>query len=357
MPSPYPLAINGNDRIFFLEGDDSSSPAILSWQLEGQGRYLASSPDRAILFRSFDLPNDDGASSGWVESFRWDRNFELTRISQSTTEGSTPCHLAVHPSGRMVAVANFRAHGRPGGPGAGSQGSVSIRPVETDGQLSPHAQTLRYPGSSVHPERQTNSHPHMVAFDPSGQWLLVPDLGLDRIHLHRVLPSQEGVEEQPRSLTAPVGSGPRHAVFHPSGRHFYVVTEMGNTILRFTFDPSTGEASLVNETSAQTPDGQGGGSADIGITPDGRTLCSSLRRDNLLAVFPLDLQTAAPGKPFHQHLDPTPTHLKVLDNEVWVPSSQEKRIRRFRLSPRNDPLEELTPVENIPAGGPIVSLA
>ena len=37
----------------------------------------------------------------------------------------------------------------------------------------------------AHKTEQLSSHPHDVAFDPSGRFVLVPDKGLDRVFVFR----------------------------------------------------------------------------------------------------------------------------------------------------------------------------
>ena len=62
------------------------------------------------------------------------------------------------------------------------------------------------------PERQDASHPHGVLVDPSGRFVLVPDLGADLVRIFRICPTTGQLEEQQPLAVAP-GSGPRHAVF------------------------------------------------------------------------------------------------------------------------------------------------
>ncbi|KAL4879032.1 Lactonase, 7-bladed beta-propeller-domain-containing protein [Aspergillus karnatakaensis] len=62
------------------------------------------------------------------------------------------------------------------------------------------------------PSRQDAPHPHGVVVDPTGQFLLVPDLGADLIRIFHIHPVTGHLTAQ-ESLVIPAGSGPRHAVF------------------------------------------------------------------------------------------------------------------------------------------------
>jgi len=293
------ILVNSADRLAIVRlGRPAAEPAVTEG-LKGRGRAVAFSPNQKVLLRCYDLPEVEDRPSGRIEAFRIGSDDSLEPLGQAATGGATPCSMAVHPSGRFVAVAHFRAFGRNGGPGAESRGSVSIHPVGDDGVPRDAAQRMEYDGTSVHPTRQSNSHPHMVRFHPSGKWMLVADLGIDRIHVHRVIEATGEVQPAVHSVQAPPGTGPRHFVFHAAGRHFYVITEMSNEVLHYQFTPETGEAQLKTRITARTADGRGGAGADIVSDPAGRWLCASLRKNSLLALFSLDEANATPSRPSH----------------------------------------------------------
>lgn len=92
------------------------------------------------------------------------------------------------------------------------------------------------PAPGPNPERQDAPHPHGVVVDPSGQFVLVPDLGADLVRIFRISPITGQLEAQ-QPLTVAPGSGPRHAVFWVpnkaglsplKGVRFYLVTELDN---------------------------------------------------------------------------------------------------------------------------------
>ncbi|THC90995.1 hypothetical protein EYZ11_009544 [Aspergillus tanneri] len=101
-----------------------------------------------------------------------------------------------------------------------------------------HCQTFTFtiPAPGTVPSRQEASHPHGVVVDPTGQFVLVPDLGADLVRIFQVNPTTGGLEEQEPFAVAP-GSGPRHAVFWTPSRvrqaqlrdvRFYLVSELDN---------------------------------------------------------------------------------------------------------------------------------
>jgi 6-phosphogluconolactonase (cycloisomerase 2 family) len=94
---------------------------------------------------------------------------QLEPLGSQATGGAHPCHLALHPSGRLLAVANY------------SSGSVAIHPLDGDGAVRPHAQLLRLHGGGPNAERQDGPHAHQVSFAGGGDELIVADLGSDRL--------------------------------------------------------------------------------------------------------------------------------------------------------------------------------
>lgn len=100
--------------------------------------------------------------------------------------------------------------------------------------------TYQMPAPGPVPDRQDASHPHGAIVDPTGRFVLVPDLGMDRIHIFKISPSNGRLQPQAPLLVKP-GSGPRHAVFWtPSSKAvsiddtvMYLVSELDNTLSAF----------------------------------------------------------------------------------------------------------------------------
>ena len=70
--------------------------------------------------------------------------------------------------------------------------------------------TLPRPGPN--PVRQDAPHPHQIALDPSGQFIVSPDLGSDVVRVFSI-DQASGLLTQCPDYTAPPGSGPRHVAF------------------------------------------------------------------------------------------------------------------------------------------------
>ncbi|MEX1026852.1 MAG: beta-propeller fold lactonase family protein, partial [Candidatus Paceibacterota bacterium] len=147
---------------------------------------------------------------------------KLRRINEQPSGDMGATHLEVAPHGRLVAVAHY------GG------GSTSVLPIAKDGKVEPVSGNIQHTGQSVHPQRQKKAFAHGVAFDESGRFLCVADLGTDHVELYRV--SDDGKLEKVSRWKAAPGAGPRHLTFHPNGRFLYSINELDSTISVLRFD-------------------------------------------------------------------------------------------------------------------------
>ncbi|GKZ72619.1 hypothetical protein AnigIFM63309_011582 [Aspergillus niger] len=153
--------------------------------------------------------------------------------------------------------------------------------------------TLPAPGPVA--DRQDAPHSHGVVVDPTGQFVLVPDLGADLIRIFHINPSTGLLEPQAPLVAAP-GSGPRHGVFWtPAGttakqaKHedviFYLTSELNNHVTgyRVTY-PSNGTISFTEFYTANSYGGavppNGSKVAEIAISPQNNRLVVSNRDDN-----------------------------------------------------------------------------
>lgn len=232
-----------------------------------QPGWLAFSPDGTRLYAVNEVRAIDGREGGAISAFAIDHPGAPLRALNSQPLPPMPCHCLVDGSGHYLLAATF------GG------GSVHLFRINADGSIGEELDRYVHMGSSAHPQRQTQPHAHAVLLSPDERFLLVPDLGADRLFVYRfdrdrgrLIPLTE------RSVVLPPLSGPRHAVFAPDGRHLYLINEMSASITVFTWDSRNGALRAL-QTVDLLPDGleclKSGGA--IAIHPDGRRLFATTR--------------------------------------------------------------------------------
>jgi 6-phosphogluconolactonase len=279
--------------------------------------------------------NNGSQPGNSVSAFAMDtKTGKLTLLNQVPARGVWPCHLALDKTGRWLAVANY------------GSGNMALMPVRPDGRLGEAAVVERHEGSSVNAERQQGPHAHEVVFSPDNRFLLLADLGLDKIFVYQFDAAKGTISPagQPFAKVAP-GAGVRHLAFHPNGKIVYAINEMGSTVTAFRYDPAKG--ALADFQSISTlPQGFKGASttAEVAVNAAGTIVYGSNRGHDSIAIFSIDPEKFslmamdhAPtlGKtPRHFALDPTGGYLLAANQDT-------NDIVVFRVHPATG---QLTPV-------------
>ncbi|MBM3880035.1 MAG: lactonase family protein [Verrucomicrobia bacterium] len=238
--------------------------------------FLDLHPSGQYLYAVNEVSDFAGQRAGAVTAFAVDRaTGQLSQLSQVSSRGAGPCHIAVHPTGTCLFVANY------GG------GSVAALPIGSDGRLGEATSFHQHEGKSVNPRRQEAPHAHGVTLAPDGRYLFVPDLGLDRILVYRVDAARATLTPHELSYAAvKPGAGPRHFAMHSSGRFAYAINELDSTITGFNYDLARGALSQLGTVSTLPSDFAGPSTtAEIEVHPSGKYVYGSNRGHDSLAVF------------------------------------------------------------------------
>jgi 6-phosphogluconolactonase len=194
------------------------------------------------------------------------------------SEGDHPCYVSVDSKKKFVFVGNY------------SEGNLISAPLNADGSLRTDVQNIKHEGGSVNKDRQEKPHVHSVVLSPDDRYLLVPDLGADKVFQYRVdVTKPQGLTPAASPYTAVnPGGGPRHLTFHPNGKYAYLVLELVAEVMVFDYTDGTLAAKQTIRMAA--PDFKGRVSAaDIHVSPDGKFLYASNRGDaNEIAIYSID---------------------------------------------------------------------
>lgn len=256
-----------SDPVLAVETD---SPSFLA--LHPNGKFLYAVGESAT----------PGFKGGAVSAFAVNRpGGTLRLLNQADSTGKGPCHISVDATGRMAMVANY------GG------GSVASFQVKDDGSLSGPVSFLQHTGSSANPERQSGPHAHSFNRSPDNRYGLVCDLGLDKVFTYKIDPAAGSFASE-GSASLPLGYGPRHLAFHPTGKFVFVNNELLLTASTFAYTAETGALSLVDTVSTLPPevvDKTGYSTAETVAHPNGKVVYVSNRGHNTIAVFSCDPAT------------------------------------------------------------------
>lgn len=251
----------------------------------------------------------------------------LIEINRIHTGGDGATHLAVHPSGKWVAVAHYNS------------GHTVVLPVLDSGGVGDPIASSRGPGDGC-------KNAHQAVFDASGAHLFVPCLGSNYVLQLKLVDGRLEYNDPP---TVAVPGGPRHMALHPSERTAYVLSELESILTSFDYDPRTGR--LSNPVSVPSVEKRKGASAHVAVHPSGKFLFVSNRTENSLGLFALDARGHASPVEFITEGISTPRDFVVAPNgEMLLAANQAgaQDVLVFRIAPADG---RLTRVGSTKVGG------
>jgi 6-phosphogluconolactonase len=267
-----------------------SKPKLLAEQVNPS--FLGLHPTLNVLYAVTETMRNDANHPAEVVAYRFttenvprdnDKKTEekiasLTRLNSQKIDGDIPCHVTVDKTGRYLIIANY------------TNGSVVVFAIESDGKVG--AETCNIVHEIV--DGKTKSNGHCSVIDGTNRWVLVADLGLDRVFVYeldhatgKLLPGKHP------HLLLPEGSGPRHLAFSQDQKQLFVINEQNMTMSSASWDPETGKLELIN-TEATLPDGEakpGFSTAEVIAHRNGRFVYGSNRGHDSIVVMKIDPAT------------------------------------------------------------------
>lgn len=230
--------------------------------------YLTVSNDNQFIY----AVNENGVNSA-VSSFKFDsKSGAINLINEQDSKGADPCYIINDE--KNVIVANY------------SGGNIAVFGKNEDGSLTEAKQVIQHFGKGMNVERQEKPHVHMVYFTPDKKFVLVNDLGKDKVYsYHYDSNSTNELLRISDSIAVKSGSGPRHLTFGKDGKQVYLLQELDGSLTTFSY--LDGKLKKIDETTILTKDFKGAiSAADIHISPDGKFLYASNRGEaNTISIF------------------------------------------------------------------------
>jgi 6-phosphogluconolactonase len=306
--------------------------------------FLAQHPTKPVLL-AVGAPNKpfaDGTSS--VAAFSIAADHSLKFLGEASSGGHGACHLAVDSAGRVVAIANY------------GDGRIALVGLDQAGVPGKVLNAFANMGKGPNARRQDRSHAHGVYFDPTNQYLFVPDLGLDRVHVYQTGFSSSEFPSVRQPLVTNPGAGPRHMAFSPDEKHAYVINELDGTVLAAKYENGVFEA-LGTVTTLPADFSGTNTTAEIEVGTDGRFVYASNRGHDSIAVFRRDAESGT--LTFVQHAPcggKTPRHFKISPCGKWLLCGHldSNTISVLPLDPQTGKLGAATCT--VPSPGPICLL-
>lgn len=275
-------------------------------QGKGPG-YLALSPNRKFLYAA--------TQSHEIKAFSIGEKGKLTYLNSQPANSLNPCHVSIHPSGKLAFLANYTG------------GSLTVLPIDAAGNVQPATLTEQYSGDGPNKPRQDKPHIHCTSTTPNGKFLYATDLGTDKLYNYRVDPASGRVTANPSQsvFSTRPGVGPRHMVVHPSGKFLFVINELDASLTALKIDKQGVLSEIQSVPTVPASFSGQNTAAAIRLHPTGKFLYVSNRGYNGITAFQInsdgtlkevDTQTTQISMPRDFNVDPTGQFLIVANMDL-----------------------------------------
>ncbi|CAG5070578.1 6-phosphogluconolactonase [Dyadobacter sp. CECT 9623] len=258
--------------------------------------YVAISSNKKFLYAA--------GGNNKIDAYAIGGDKKLTYLNSQSSEGANPCHVAVHPSGKMVLAANYTG------------GSFSAYPATADGKLGAPSYTEQYTGTGPNEKRQEKAHAHFATASPDGKYVYVTDLGSDKVMNYVVDSKANKLIPNPAQpfFSGKPGAGPRHLIIHPSGKSLFLLNELEASLTACTIDKKGVITAGKTYPTIPTDFSGANTSAAIHLHPNGKFVYVSNRGHNSITGFAIkadgdlemiDQQTKSIATPRDFNIDPS----------------------------------------------------
>jgi 6-phosphogluconolactonase len=230
-------------------------------------QYVAAHPTLPVLYAA------EYRRPGRLASFAVRPDGTLERQSMSSSLGELAVAVTVHPAGRFAYVAHW------------GDGTLAACRLDGEGRVIGVEPIGR--GDSTASSGDPSRH-HQVRVTPSGNALLLTDIGRDEVTAYAA--DRDGaIDPLPISRVGlPRKSGPRHIEFHPSGHLVFVIDERIPTLHVLAAENEV--PTRVLGSYSTVPPGYSSPSmpSELHLHPDGRTLYVGNRGFDSITTFSVD---------------------------------------------------------------------
>ncbi|KAJ5214912.1 hypothetical protein N7468_010591 [Penicillium chermesinum] len=242
--------------------------------------WLTFDAESKTLYCSDEDGTTDPSTHGSLSAYAVSHDGKLKQVAKTETVGGG-VYSAIFEAGagdKYLAIAHYE----------GAAVSTYRLPL-TNNATSKQAFHFKLTHQGATPQQDT-PHPHSIFLDPTGSFLVSPDLGADLLRIYSIDPSSGTLHTCP-SVNVTFGSGPRHGVFWTDGTsnsstsagpgstthqrqvaavgetQLYIVNEIGGTLM--VFDVSYARDGCLDLSVRQTvvPYGKHNATMPKGATP------------------------------------------------------------------------------------------
>ncbi|KAJ5088352.1 hypothetical protein N7456_011968 [Penicillium angulare] len=196
---------NGNVYTLAFDGDKLSISDTQK-TCGGMPSWLTYDSESKIVYCSDENGTADATTHGTLSAYSVGAGAKLKEIAQTNTIGGGVNSVIYEGEGndKYIAIAHYE----------GSAVSTFSLPLKPNSHAKQELHfTMSHKGAT---SQQDAPHPHEVFLDPTGSFLISPDLGADLLRIYNINPHTGHLKTCP-PLNVTFGSGPRHGLFWTDG--------------------------------------------------------------------------------------------------------------------------------------------
>lgn len=247
----------------------SAEFTLLDCAPAGNPSFVITNPEGTMAYSVNEFNDGRQGVSSYALSENSVKLLDSIPIPKAMVDGEDPCNILY--TGSAIVSSNYTG------------GTVSAFSLGADGRIEGLSQ---YSGGGI----GSGAHMHCAVISPDGKYIFVTNLGNDCIHRYENQGGGSPLGKESIAWQNPEETqyGPRHMVFSADGRFAYLLCELSDHLLVFSY--SDGSLEPIQDIKAYNGDGHG--SADLHITPDGRHLYTSHRlKEDGISCFSIDSES------------------------------------------------------------------
>lgn len=221
---------------------------------------------------------------------------QLSALGQAPLPDSM-AYIATDRSGRWLFAASYGGN------------CASVSPIGVDGRPAPAVLIV-----------PNGKNAHAAIPDAANRNVYISSLGTDQVFQWRFdAASGQLTPNAVPVMAARAGSGPRHLVFHPDGRHAYLLGELDATVELLEVDATNGLLSRKQHWPTLPAGFEGKAwAADLHLSPDGRFLYTCERNSSTLAIWRVEDGSGMLTLVDHQATEAQPRGFQIDSTGQWL---------------------------------------
>ena len=263
-------------RIYDVDADNGRISEREQVQITNSS-YLTISHNQKYIYSITDLG---------VESFEMTENGSLKMINMASINGMRGCYISTDYTDRYMFVAGYH------------DGKITVLKLNEDGSIGEITDEVFHRGMGSIAERNFRPHVSCVKMTRDNKYLCATDLGLDHVKLYK-FDAVNGKIKLVDAVRCEQESAPKYIKFRKDGKFAYVINEMNNTIVVYSYRDDDGKPEFERIQKISTLNNYHATDAAacaMKFSWDYKYLFCSNAGDNSIGVFEIDDETGMLSK-------------------------------------------------------------